>query len=43
MIRTIIGVYPNLGQLDMSAVLNYGWLALAGIVVIVAGMLAASQ
>ena len=32
MIRTIIGVYPNLGQLDMSAVLNYGWLALAGIV-----------
>lgn len=32
MIRTIIGVYPSLGQLDMSAVLNYGWLALAGIV-----------
>lgn len=32
MIRTIIGVYPNLEQLDMSIVLNYGWLALAGIV-----------
>lgn len=32
MIRTIIGVYPNLDQLDMSIVLNYGWLALAGIV-----------
>lgn len=32
MIRTIIGVYPNLEQLDMSIVLNYGWLALVGIV-----------
>ena len=32
MIRTIIGVYPNLEQLDMSVVLNYGWLALAGII-----------
>lgn len=32
MIRTIIGIYPNLEQLDMSIVLNYGWLALAGIV-----------
>ena len=29
MIRSIIGVYPNLDQLDM--VMNYGWLALAGI------------
>ena len=32
MIRTIIGVYPNLEQLDMNAVLNYGWLALVGII-----------
>ena len=32
MIRSIIGVFPNLDQLDMGMVMNYGWLALAGIV-----------
>lgn len=32
MIRSIIGVFPNLDQLDMGIVMNYGWLALAGIV-----------
>ena len=29
MIRSIIGVFPNLDQLDMGMVMNYGWLALA--------------
>lgn len=28
MIRSIIGVFPNLDQLDMGMVMNYGWLAL---------------
>lgn len=32
MIRSIIGVFPNLDQLDMGMVMNYGWLALTGIV-----------
>ena len=32
MIRSIIGVFPNLDQLDMGMVMTYGWLALAGIV-----------
>lgn len=32
MIRSIIGVFANLDQLDMGMVMNYGWLALAGIV-----------
>ena len=32
MIRSIIGVFPNLDQLGMGMVMNYGWLALAGIV-----------
>ena len=27
MIRSIIGVFPNLDQLDMGMVMNYGWLA----------------
>ena len=31
MIRSIIGVFPNLDQLDMGMVMNYGWLALAGL------------
>ena len=30
-IRTIIGVYNKLAQLDMKIILNYGWMALAGI------------
>lgn len=25
MIRSIIGVFPNLDQLDMGMVMNYGW------------------
>lgn len=32
MIRSIIGVFPNLDQLNMGMIMNYGWLALAGIV-----------
>ena len=32
MIRSIISVFPDLGQLDMGEVMNYGWMALAGII-----------
>lgn len=32
MIRSVIGVYPDFAHLDMAAVMNCGWLALAGIV-----------
>lgn len=32
MIREILNVFPNLVQLDMGRIMNYGWLALAGIV-----------
>lgn len=31
MIRSIIGVFPDLGRLDMGRVMSYGWMALAGI------------
>lgn len=31
MIRSIIGVFPDLGQLDMGRIMSYGWMALAGI------------
>lgn len=33
MIREILNVFPDLVQLDMGRIMNYGWLALAGIVV----------
>lgn len=32
MIREILNVFPDLVQLDMGRIMNYGWLALAGIV-----------
>lgn len=32
MIREILNVFPGLVQLDMGRIMNYGWLALAGIV-----------
>ena len=32
MIREILNVFPNLVQLDMGRIMNYGWLALAGII-----------
>ena len=32
MIRSIISVFPNLGQLDMGEVMSYGWMALVGII-----------
>lgn len=32
MIRSIISAFPDLGQLDMGAVMSYGWMALAGII-----------
>lgn len=32
MIREILNVFPELVQLDMGRIMNYGWLALAGIV-----------
>lgn len=32
MIREILNVFPDLVQLDMGKIMNYGWLALAGIV-----------
>lgn len=32
MIREILNVFPALVQLDMGRIMNYGWLALAGIV-----------
>ncbi len=31
MICSIIGVFPDLGRLDMGRVMSYGWMALAGI------------
>ena len=31
MIRSIIGVFPDLGRLDMGRVMSYGWMALAGV------------
>lgn len=31
MICSVMDVFPNLDQLDMGTVMNYGWLALAGI------------
>ena len=31
-ISSILKVYPNLELLDMSKVMNYGWIALAGII-----------
>lgn len=32
MIREILNVFPDLAQLDMGRIMNYGWLALAGII-----------
>lgn len=32
MIREILNVFPDLVQLDMGRIMNYGWLALSGIV-----------
>lgn len=32
MIREILNVFPDLVQLDMGRIMNYGWLALAGII-----------
>lgn len=32
MIREILNVFPDLVQLDMGRIMNYGWMALAGIV-----------